>query len=87
MKLFFFDTETTWINPYFDRIIQFGGIFGEYDPENWTFTQRFELNQYINIPGNIPPEASRVHGIYKWKTILWAFCDVFKKLILSLGTM
>ena len=65
MKLFFFDTETTWVNPYFDRIIQFGGIFGEYDPENWTFTQRFELNQYINIPGNIPPEASRVHGIYK----------------------
>ena len=65
MKLFFFDTETTWVNPYFDRIIQFGGIFGEYDAESWTFTQRFELNQYINIPGNIPPEASRVHGIYK----------------------
>ena len=50
MKLFFFDTETTGVNSYFDRIIQFGGIFGEYDPENETFTQRFETNQYINIP-------------------------------------
>lgn len=65
MKLFFFDTETTGINPYIDRIIQFGGIFGEYDAKSQAFTERFEINQYINIPGNIPLAASQVHGIYK----------------------
>lgn len=65
MKFFFFDTETTGVNPYFDRIIQFGGIFGDYDPESEVFTERFQINQYINIPWDIPPQASRVHGIYK----------------------
>lgn len=65
MKLFFFDTETTGVNPYFDRIIQFGGIFGDYDPESEVFTERFQINQYINIPWDVPPQASRVHGIYK----------------------
>ena len=77
MKLFFFDTETTGVNPYFDRIIQFGGIFGEYDPENETFTQRFEINQYINIPWNIPPEASKIHGIYKQDLENYAMMDSY----------
>ena len=77
MKLFFFDTETTGVNPYFDRIIQFGGIFGEYDPENETFTQRFEINQYINIPWNIPHEASKIHGIYKQDLENYAMMDSY----------
>ena len=77
MKLFFFDTETTGVNPYFDRIIQFGGIFGEYDPENETFTQRFEINQYINIPWHISPEASKIHGIYKQDLENYAMMDSY----------
>lgn len=65
MKLFFFDTETTGVDPHIDRIIQFGGIFGEFDPVSAEFRERESVNQYINIPGEIPIWASRVHGIYK----------------------
>lgn len=65
MKLFFFDTETTGINPSKDRIIQFGAIYGEYDPQTEQFNELERINQYINIEGEIPYWASQVHGIYK----------------------
>ena len=63
LKLFFFDTETTGIDSRKDYIIQFGGIFGEYDLDTQEFRELTVINQYINIPDNvqIPIEASRVH--------------------------
>lgn len=67
LKLFFFDTETTGIDPRKDYIIQFGGIFGEYDLDTQEFRELAVINQYINIPDSIqiPIWASKVHGIYK----------------------
>ncbi len=54
MKLFFFDTETTGVNPNKDRIIQFGAIYGEYDLQTGQFNELERINQYINIEGEIP---------------------------------
>lgn len=54
MKLFFFDTETTGVNPHKDRIIQFGAIYGEYDLETEQFNELKRINQYINIDEEIP---------------------------------
>ena len=67
LKLFFFDTETTGIDPRKDYIIQFGGIFGEYDLDTQEFRELAVINQYINLPDSvqIPIWASKVHGIYK----------------------
>ena len=67
LKLFFFDTETTGIDSRKDYIIQFGGIFGEYDLDTQEFREIAVINQYINLPDSvqIPIWASKVHGIYK----------------------
>ena len=67
LKLFFFDTETTGIDLRKDYIIQFGGIFGEYDLDTQEFRELAVINQYINLPDSvqIPIWASKVHGIYK----------------------
>ena len=51
MKLFFFDTETTGLNPDRDKT----GKFHE---------ERI-INQYIKIDDEIPEQASNVHHIYK----------------------
>ena len=66
-KLFFFDTETTGIDSRKDYIIQFGGIFGEYNLDTQEFRELVVINQYINLPDSvqIPIWASKVHGIYK----------------------
>ena len=66
-KLFFFDTEATGIDPRKDYVIQFGGIFGEYNLDTQEFRELAVINQYINIPDSvqIPIWASKVHGIYK----------------------
>lgn len=63
MKLFFFDTETTWVNPHTDRIIQFWWIFWEYDQETKAFTELRRINQYINVNEKISPQASAIHWI------------------------
>ena len=67
LKLFFFDTETTGIDSRKDYIIQFGGIFGEYNLDTQEFREIAVINQYINLPDSvqIPIWASKVHGIYK----------------------
>ena len=44
MKLFFFDTETTGLNPETDRIIQFWAIFWTLDEETWTFHEERIIN-------------------------------------------
>ena len=53
LKLFFFDTETTGIDPRKDYIIQFGGIFGEYDLDTQEFREITVINQYINLPDSV----------------------------------
>ena len=65
MKLFFFDTETTGLNPETDRIIQFWAIFWTLDEETWIFHEERIINQYIKIDEEIPEQASNVHHIYK----------------------
>ena len=67
LKLFFFDTETTGIDSRKDYIIQFGGIFGEYDLDTQEFREIAVINQYINLPDSVQIQiwASKVHGIYK----------------------
>lgn len=52
-KLFFFDTEATGIDPQKDYVIQFGGIFGEYNLDTQEFRELAVINQYINIPDSV----------------------------------
>ena len=63
MKLFFFDTETTWTDEYIDQIIQFWGIFWEYNINTNEFKEIKTINQYINIKSKISPEAYAIHHI------------------------
>lgn len=53
LKLFFFDTEATGIDPQKDYVIQFGGIFGEYNLDTQEFRELAVINQYINIPDSV----------------------------------
>ena len=63
MKLFFFDTETTWTSPIRDRIIQFWGIFWDFNTETYEFIEEKEVNQLICVDKVIPEEAVAVHWI------------------------
>lgn len=63
MKLFFFDTETTWTSPSIDRIIQFWGIFWEFNTNTFEFNEEKRINQFIYIDMKIPEEATAVHWI------------------------
>lgn len=70
MKIFVFDTETTWFinkkdlsleaQPY---IIQIAWIYWKID-ENWNFEEIKRINEYIKPPISIPYEASQVNHIY-----------------------
>lgn len=69
MKLFVFDTETTWfverdgpieVQPY---IVQFSGILLELN-EDKTLTEIDRIDAYVKPPISIPFGASQVHGIY-----------------------
>ena len=69
MKIFVFDTETTWfinkketnldLQP---NIIQFAGILGEL--KDWEFTEIKRINQIINPKKPIPFASSQVHHLY-----------------------
>ena len=70
MKIFVFDTETTWFinkketdlekQPH---IIQFAGIFGELDLD-WNFTEEKRVDILVNPKMPIPFGSSEVHHIY-----------------------
>lgn len=70
MKIFVFDTETTWFinkiennldkQPY---IIQFAWIIWEID-ELWNFKEEKRVNILIKPPISIPYDSSNVHHIY-----------------------
>ncbi len=79
MKIFVFDTETTW---FIDKkeldlnkqphIIQFSWILGEL--KSWKFIECERVDLYINPWISIPYASSLVHHIYdidvKWKPII-----------------
>jgi len=69
MKIFIFDTETTWFinkkNPNLDvqpYIIQFAWILWEL--KNWVFKEITRINQLIKPKIPIPYVSSQVHQIY-----------------------
>lgn len=80
MKLFFFDTETTWLNSD-DQILQFWGIFWTFD---WVkFHEERRINQLINVSKEISPDAERIHGIDKNKVKnLWYIEDYIDEILL-----
>ncbi len=71
MKIFVFDTETTWFmdkknlndltkQPY---IVQFAWILWELD-EYWNYKELERVNQLFKPPMPIPYESSQIHHIY-----------------------
>lgn len=69
MKIFVFDTETTWFIDKKDsslkkqpHIVQFSWILWEY--ENWIFTEEARIDEYINPWVPIPYASSQVNNIY-----------------------
>ena len=84
MKLFFFDTETTWTDPENDRIIQFGWIFWDFNLSSKEFIEIERINQFINIPIKIPEWASKVHHIYNKDLIKFKYIDSYIGKFLSL---
>lgn len=69
MKIFVFDTETTWFinkkDPNLEsqpKIVQFSGILWELN--NWEFIELERIDQYINPGIKIPFETSKIHHIY-----------------------
>ena len=65
IKLFFFDTETTWANPQQDQIIQFWWIYWIYDSTTGKFEEISRINQLIKPSIEISEWASKVHWLYK----------------------
>ena len=70
MKIFVFDTETTWFiskkETDLDKqphIIQFAGIFGEMD-DDWEFSEEKRVDILVNPKMPIPFGSSQVHHIY-----------------------
>ena len=69
MRIFVFDTETTWFIDKKEndltkqpRIIQFAGIL--WDLENWIFKEEKRVDILINPKMPIPFESSKVHHLY-----------------------
>ncbi len=70
MKIFVFDTETTWFiskkETDLDKqphIIQFAGIFGEME-DDWEFIEEKRVDILVNPKMPIPFGSSQVHHIY-----------------------
>lgn len=69
MKVFVFDTETTWFinkkDPSLEaqpKIVQFAWILGNL--ENWKWTEEKRVDILINPKMPIPFDSSKVHHIY-----------------------
>lgn len=62
-KILLFDTETTGVKAWDDRIVQFGAIFGSFDPTTWEFFIERTINQVINPRKEIPQVCIDIHGI------------------------
>lgn len=84
IKLFFFDTETTWKDPLTASIIQFWGIFGMLDKNSLKFTETSRINQLVNVKEKIPEEASNVHWIKNEDLVEYWYIDDYIYEFLSL---
>jgi len=83
MKLFFFDTETTGVNPREDVIIQFGWIFWEFDPVLNVWEEKERINQYINTDKHIPYQATCIHWITNDMLVEYEYIDYYIDQFLS----
>ena len=84
MKLFFFDTETTWLCPWVDRIIQFWGIAWILDEETFEFTETERINQLINTDVKISPMATAVNWIRNEDLLDYDYMDSYLPKFLEL---
>lgn len=82
-KIFFFDTETTGVDPSKDRIIQFGAIFGCYDQEKKKFHTERIINQLINPCMAIPARSTEIHGIDDSMVMGFGAIDLYIKEFLA----
>jgi len=83
MQLFFFDTETTWFQNAWWRIIQMWAIYWRYDKETDEFYPERIINQYINTDAPISDWAFKVHWITKDKISKFKKMDAYIKEFLS----
>lgn len=83
MKLFFFDTETTWISPQYDQILQFWWIFWDYNQDTGNFKEIDRINQYVNVHVPISESASNIHHIYKKDLVWYKYIDAYINKFLS----
>ena len=83
LKIFFFDTETTWTDPISDYIIQFWWIYWELNLNNRKFRELERINQYIKVPITIPESASIIHWIYNEDLIWYDYIDWYIESFLS----
>ncbi len=77
LRLFFFDTETTWKDPHNEQIIQFWWIYWIYDMNLWKFEEKDRINQLVKPSKKIPEEASKVHWLYNKDLEEYGFIDEY----------
>ena len=73
LKLFFFDTETTWRDRRKHYIIQFWWIVWELNTKTFEFKEITRINQFINPPINeddFDKKAIETHHIHK-RDLVW----------------
>ena len=83
MKVFFFDTETTWTNNKVDKIIQFWGIFWEFNEDSYDFVEIDRINQFINVDVEIPEWATAIHWIRNEDLVNYWYIDEYINSFLS----
>lgn len=84
MKLFFFDTETTWLYPWVDHIIQFWGIAWVLNEETFEFEETERINQLINTDTYISPMATAIHWIRNEDLLEYDYIDSYLQKFLDL---
>ena len=84
MKLFFFDTETTWLYPGVDHVIQFWGIAWILDEETFEFKETERINQLINTDTYISPMATAVHWLRNEDLLEYDYIDSYLPKFLEL---
>lgn len=82
LKLFFFDTETTWLSAESNWIIQFSAIYWSYNNNTWEFHEERIINQYINTDFEISEWAFGAHWITKeFISQFWYIQDYIKEFV------
>lgn len=78
LTLFFFDTETSWLNED-SQIIEFWWIFASFDPDTWELEERTTryISHYINCTVDIEEDAYEVHHISKELLNKYQYIDYY----------